>query len=148
MLEETAVVVRVDDGQTWIQSLQSDACGGCAQKMSCGTATMAKALPKREFAIACDVALQAGDQVVVAIDDGHLLRTALLLYLLPLLIMLAAVALAALCWPVADNWLPEIALVSLLASFWLLHRCQNRLLLHLSCQPQIVRKLANAEPGH
>ncbi|WKJ91243.1 SoxR reducing system RseC family protein [Methylomonas montana] len=147
MIEEAAVVTRVGDGQTWIKSLQSSACGGCMQQQSCGTATLAKILPKREFAVDSELALQPGDRVMVAIEDAHLLLTSVLLYLLPLLIMLAGVGLAESYLPadIAADWLPEIALLFLLVSFWLIHRFQNLLLLQLCFKPQIVRKLADGE---
>jgi len=79
----------------------------------------------------------------VAIDDGQLLLTSLLLYLLPLIFMIAGVGLAEAWLPVPFNtdYLPEVALVSLLTGFWLINRCQNLLLLHLCFKPQIVKKL-------
>lgn len=146
MIEEAAVVTRVGDGQTWIKSLQSSACGGCMQQQSCGTATLAKILPKREFAVDSELVVRAGDRVMVAIDDAHLLLTSVLLYLLPLLVMLAGVGLAeSYLPPIAADWLPEIALLVLLGSFWLIHRFQNLLLLQLCFKPQIVRKLTDSE---
>ena len=145
MIEEAAVVTRVGDGQTWIKSLQSSACGGCMQQQSCGTATLAKILPKREFAVDSEMALRVGDQVMVAIDDAHLLLTSLLLYLLPLLLMFAGLGLAEYFLPAAADWLPEIALLTLLLSFWLIHSSQHVLLLQLCFKPQIVRKLGDGE---
>lgn len=143
MIEEAAIVTRVAKGQVWIRSLQSGACGGCMQKATCGTATLAKWLPKREFAIDCDRDLLVGDQVRVAIDDSHLLLSSLVLYLLPLLTMLAGVGMANVFLPVAvsNSWLPEIALSVLLLAFWVIHRFQNFLLLCFCFNPQIVGKL-------
>lgn len=142
MIEEAAIVTRIADGQVWIKSLQSNACGGCMQQASCGTATLAKWLPKREFAIDCDRMLRIGDQVQVAIDDTHVLLSSLVLYLLPLLTMLAGVGLASAFLPatVTASWLPEIALSILLSAFWLIHRLQNPLLMHFCFKPQIVAK--------
>lgn len=140
MIEETAIVTRIDAGHAWIQSLQGGGCCGCAQQTSCGTATLAKLLPKREFAVDCDLGLQAGDRVRVAIDDAHLLLSSLLLYLLPLLPMMIGVGLANAFMPaaIADAWLPEIGLALLLSAFWLIHHFQVFLLLHLCLKPKIV----------
>ncbi|MDX8128268.1 SoxR reducing system RseC family protein [Methylomonas sp. BW4-1] len=145
MIEEAAIVTRVSDGRTWIKSLQSNACSGCLQQQSCGTATLAKVLPKREFPVDCDINLQAGDHVMVAIDDGQLLLTSLLLYLVPLIFMLIGVGLAEAWLPAPYNtdYLPEVALSTLLTGFWLINRCQNLLLLHLCFKPQIVKKLGS-----
>lgn len=143
MIEEIAIVSRIVAGQIWIKSQLSGACGGCRQQTSCGTATLAKLLPKREFAIDCDMTLQVGDKVRVAIDDGHLLLSSLLLYLLPLLILLFGVVLASAFLPttLVDDWLPEFALMLLLSVFWLIHHFQGLLLIHLCLKPQIVGKL-------
>ncbi|OAI16943.1 sigma E positive regulator RseC/MucC [Methylomonas lenta] len=143
MIEETAIVTRVMDGQVWIKSLQSGACGGCSQQSSCGTATLSKWLPKREFSVECDRSLKVGDQVKVAIDDSQLLLSSLLLYLLPLLITLTGVGLANTFLPVTltDAWLPEMALSLLLLTFWLINRLQSLLLLYFCFRPQILGKL-------
>lgn len=143
MIEEAAIVTRVADGQVWIKSLQSGACGGCKQQSSCGTATLSKGLPKREFSVECDRALKVGDQVKVAIDDSQLLLSSLLLYLVPLLVMLTCVGVANAFLPVTftDAWLPEMALSSLLLTFWLIHRLQSLILLYFCFRPQIIGKL-------
>lgn len=138
MIEEAAVVTRVECGQVWIKALQSSACGGCMQQSTCGSATLAKWLPKREFAVDCDRQLKVGDQVTVAIDDSHLLLGSLLMYVAPLLTTLIGLGLVATLLPAADEWLPEIALLILLSTFWLIHRFQNILLLHFCFRPQIV----------
>ncbi len=142
MIEEAALVTRVSDGRIWVKRLESGACGGCAQQNSCGTAALGKWLPIREFAIESDQPLQTGDHVKVGIDDSHLLLSSLILYLLPLLIVLTGVGLATtLLPPLAEAWMPEIALLLLLASFLVIHRFQNLLLLYFCFRPQIIDKL-------
>lgn len=128
MIEETAVVTRLEDSKVWIKSLQA-ACGGCAQQAACSTATLAKWLPAREFPVNADFELNVGDKVCVSIDASALLLASVLLYLSPLLLMLAGVGLAASLLPtaMADDWLPEIALSVLLFAFTLVHRLQTRL---------------------
>lgn len=142
MIEEKAIVTRIESGQAWIKGLQSGACGGCAQQAACGTATLTKILPKREFAVECDLKLNAGDQVVVAIDDAHLLLSSMLLYLLPLGLMFIGVGVANYLLPtaLAEIWLPEIAIVSLLLAFALIHKLQTPLLVHFCSQAQIISK--------
>ena len=142
MIEQQAIVTQISAGQVWIKSSHSGACGGCAQQTACGTATLAKMLPKREFAVDSDLQLQTGDEVVVAVDDAHLLSTSILMYLLPVLVMLTTTGFASLWLPaaIADDWLPLIALISLMLSFWLIHRLQHIVLLHFCFKPQILRK--------
>lgn len=124
MIEETATVVRIGNGQVWIKSQKGGACAGCMQQSSCGTATLSKLLPQREFALACVLSLQPGDQVRVAIDDSCLVWGSLLLYLLPILAMLLMVALVGQFLPALTDWLPELALSTLLLVFWCIHRLQ------------------------
>lgn len=149
MIEEQAIVSKIVDGQIWIKSLQTGGCGGCAQQASCTTATFAKLLPKHEFAVESEFALQTGDQVVVAIDDAHLLSTSMLLYVLPIITMLMAVCLADFALPatIAEPGLPVIALVTLLVTFWLIHRFQAVFLLHFCFKPQVVRKSRPVHPA-
>ncbi|MEI6747118.1 MAG: SoxR reducing system RseC family protein [Methylococcaceae bacterium] len=139
MIEEQAIVTRVEPNQIWIKSLQSSACGGCVQQTSCGTATLAKLLPKREFALDCDLNLQVGDCVRVQIDDSHLILSSLLLYLLPLIVTLTMVGFAN-TLPMLETWLPEISLATLLLTFWLIHRFHAPLLVRFSLKPLIVGK--------
>lgn len=147
MIEEQAVVTRIVQDQVWIKRLQNGACGACAQQASCGSATLGKLLPQREFVVECPLEVRAGDRVVVAIDDAHLLSTSLLLYGLPLLFMLLVVGLSSLVLAASlvDRWLPEIALSSLLLAFWLIHRFQAVFLLHYCFKPQIVGKMVSSE---
>lgn len=140
MIEETAIVTRVGHGRVWIKSQPGSACAGCMQQSSCGTATLAKLLPKRQFAVNCELPLQTGDQVRVAIDDSGLLMASLLLYLLPLLVMLLWVVVINQLLPAIADWLPEIALAALLAAFCYLHHLQASLLLNGRFRPSIVGK--------
>lgn len=135
MIEELAVVTRTAPGQVWIKSLQSSGCGGCMQQAGCATATLAKLLPTREFAVACELSLQPGDKVRVAIDDSFLLVGSLLMYLLPLVVMLVLVVSVNLLLPGIADWLPELAMSSLLLAFWCLHRLQGLLLFKAGFRP-------------
>ena len=139
MIEEQAIVTRIEPNQVWIKSLQSSACGGCVQQTSCGTATLAKLLPKREFALDCELNLKVGDCVRVQIDDSHLSLSSLLLYLLPLIVTLTMVGFAN-PLPILETWLPEISLATLLLTFWLIHRFHAPLLVRFSLKPLIVCK--------
>jgi sigma-E factor negative regulatory protein RseC len=142
MIEQQAIVTQIAPGQVWIKSQQSG-CGQCVQLASCSTASLAKLLPKREFSVECELKLQVGDTVLVAVDDTHLLSTTLLLYMVPILVMLLVVGIANAFLPIAlaDAWLPVIALCSLLAVFFLLHRFQALLLLFFCFKPQIIKQL-------
>ncbi len=125
LIEQRARVTRVQASQVWLQSAQSGACGVCPQRPACGTAVLADWLPRREFALDSDLALQAGDEVMVAVEERYLLLVSLLMYLAPLLLMLAGVGAAAAWLP--PDWqegLPLLALTVLLGYFFVAHRVQ------------------------
>ncbi|MDD2864425.1 MAG: SoxR reducing system RseC family protein [Methylococcales bacterium] len=141
MIEEQAIVTHVEQGQVWIKSLQTSACGGCSQQAGCSTATLAKILPKREFALESDLTLKVGDSVRVQIDDSHLILSSMLLYLLPLIVTLTIVCLANAFLPILENWLPEISMATLLLTFWLIHHFHAPLLVKFSLKPLITGKI-------
>ncbi len=140
MIEEIALVTRIESSQVFIKSLQSSACGGCTQSAGCTSAAVATILPKREFALECDLDLNVGDCVRVQIDDSHLILSSLLLYLLPLIVMLSVVGFASTI-PLFETWLPAISLATLLFTFWLIHHFHAPLLVKVSLKPQIVGKI-------
>ncbi|MGR8980080.1 MAG: SoxR reducing system RseC family protein [Gammaproteobacteria bacterium] len=150
MIEETAIVSRIDNGRIWIKTRHSGACCGCLQQDSCGTKAMAGMLPNREFAVDCATDIKVGDEVRIAIDDSELLLGSLLLYLLPLLVLLTGVgaADALLPLPMTDTWLPEIALAILLLTFRLIHLFQKRLLLHFCLKPMVIADIRDKEGAH
>ena len=138
MIEEQAIVTHVEQGQVWIKSLRTSACSGCSQQAGCSTATLAKILPKREFAVVCDLDLHVGDSVRVQIDDTHLILSSMFLYLLPLIVTLTVVCLANSFLPILESWLPEISLATLLLTFGLIHLFHAPLLMKFSLKPLIV----------
>lgn len=144
MIEELAIVTSLEQsGQVWVKRLNASACGGCMQQSSCGSASIAQMLPKREFLIDSPFDLTVGDQVNIALDETHFLFSSVLLYLLPLLLMLAGVIVGDLLLdPSIKGLLPPLALVFLLLAFAIIHCVQSQLLLQFCFKPQIVDKLA------
>lgn len=91
MIEERAVVVAVGDGHAWLEIQRRSACGSCNASEGCGTAALAKVWDGRRsrVRVICRWPLRVGDEVLVGLADGALLRGALLAYLLPLALLLA-----------------------------------------------------------
>ena len=137
MLEDQAIVTRVEGRQVYIKSMQGSACGHCLERQSCGTALYAKGLPHRELALISELNLSAGDRVVVGIEERHLLLASLLMYLLPLLVMLLCTGL----FEGSDQTTALIALSSLGAGLFLINHHQKRITWHIMAPPRIIRKL-------
>ncbi|WP_333878325.1 SoxR reducing system RseC family protein [Methylobacter sp.] len=145
MIEELAVVVKIENHQVWVESGQNSACGGCLQKASCSTNAIGSVLKKKSVPVDCDIQLKTGDEVMVAIDENLLLRTSLLLYLVPLIALFTGAGMAD--WllmdnaPHADLWIAGSAILSFIASLWLINKAQSLLILNYYARPVVVRKI-------
>lgn len=91
MIEQQAVVKEVQGEQVRLISLKQSACSSCAIQATCGTQVYSHFLPNREVVIHSPIKVNAGDTVLVAIDEKHLAIASVVVYLLPLLLMLAIV---------------------------------------------------------
>lgn len=145
MIEELAVVVKIENHQVWVEAGPNSACGGCQQKASCTTNAIGSVLKKKSVPVDCDMQLKTGDQVMVAIDENLLLRASLLLYLLPLLALFTGAGIAD--WLLADNaqyadvWTACSGLLSFLLILWLINKAQNLLILNYYARPVVVKKV-------
>jgi sigma-E factor negative regulatory protein RseC len=90
MIENTAQVVRVEGDLAWVRADSPSSCGACGGK-GCGSSTFVRMLHPREpeYAVLNPISAEAGETVVVGIEEGALLRAAMSGYLVPLLLLLA-----------------------------------------------------------
>jgi sigma-E factor negative regulatory protein RseC len=90
MVEEPARVVAAADSFVLVETLHRSTCESCSAHKGCGTATLGKVLGRRRTSVRAlsDIDVRAGDQVVVAIAEGAMLRGSLATYLMPLLLMI------------------------------------------------------------
>ena len=145
MIEELAVVVKIENHQVWVEAGQNSACGGCLQKASCTTNALGSVLKKKSVPVDCNIQLKTGDEVMVAIDENLLLRASLLLYLVPLIALFAGAGIAD--WLLTDNtryaelWIAGSAVLSFLLSLWLINKAQSLLILSYYARPVVVRKV-------
>ena len=145
MIEELAVVVKIENYQVWVEGGQSSACGGCLQKASCTTNVLGSVLKKKAVRVDSDIELKTGDQVMVAIDEAVLLQASLLLYLLPLIALFTGAGVAD--WLLADNiryadlWIAASALSGFLLCLWLINKAQNLMILGYYARPIVVKKV-------
>jgi sigma-E factor negative regulatory protein RseC len=145
MIEELAVVVKIENYQVWVEGGQNSACGGCLQKATCTTNALGSVLKKKSVRVDSDIELKTGDQVMVAIDEAVLLQASLLLYLLPLIALFSCAGVAD--WLLADNiqyadlWIAASALSGFLLCLWLINKAQNLMILGYYARPIVVKKI-------
>lgn len=94
MLEERAVILAVEqdsDGQSVarLEITRKSACGLCGQTRGCGNSLWGKVFAHKSgnFIAQNPIQAQVGDGVIVGINESAVMKSALLLYMLPLATM-------------------------------------------------------------
>ena len=107
MIEERAIIVSLESETSAAESTATDstatleierkvACGLCGQTRGCGNSIWGKLFAHQSTAFKAQNRINAkvGDSVIVGINEKALLKSALLLYILPLATMLVGAILA------------------------------------------------------
>ncbi|MCQ4345887.1 SoxR reducing system RseC family protein [Pseudomonas stutzeri] len=141
MIEESGRVVAVEDGAVWVQTLRRSTCSACSASAGCGQGLMEKlgVGQRRGYVRALsDLQLAVGDGVVIGIREDLLVRSSLLVYLLPLLGLFAGAMLAE--WlALAESFVILAALGGFLAPWWLVRRHSRRSTDDPALQPVVLR---------
>lgn len=99
MIEESGRVVATESGSVWVETIRQSACDSCNAKAGCGHSTLAKlGRDSVHMHARCDIDVAIGDQVVVGVPEAIMVKSSLLAYLMPLLLMLVAVLAADSVW--------------------------------------------------
>ncbi len=87
MIEEFAIVRKLEDQQAIIEVVRQNTCQGCELNGSCGTGSLGKLLGYRKvsFTMPNEHGLNIGDRVVIGLPDRSYLTAGFVVYLLPLL---------------------------------------------------------------
>lgn len=95
MIEETATVVRLEQGAAWVSIKTRSACGHCGSSTDCGTAMVSQLFGEKENQLRIDNSLevQVGDRVVIGVPNTMLLKASILAYMLPLIALIVVVGL-------------------------------------------------------
>jgi sigma-E factor negative regulatory protein RseC len=100
MIEERAVILSLDnqsdDSTATLEIERKTACGLCGQTRGCGNSIWGKLFAHQSTAFKAQNRINAkvGDSVIVGINEKALLKSAMLLYILPLATMLIGAILA------------------------------------------------------
>ncbi|XBS68821.1 SoxR-reducing system protein RseC [Acerihabitans sp. KWT182] len=86
MIKEWATVISWQQGMAQLRCEQSSGCGGCHSRHSCGTSILNKmgADASHQLHVESRHPLVPGQRVEVGITESSLIRSALLVYMLPL----------------------------------------------------------------
>ncbi|PIE83022.1 MAG: Fis family transcriptional regulator [Candidatus Contendobacter odensis] len=142
MIEESAVVVAVDGNFAWVDTRRQTICGHCKARAGCGTSVLAEFWNDTQTRVraVATIPVKPGDSVIVGLEDGALLRGALLVYLLPLVLLLAGGLLGK--WVFAgagDEPLILTGILGLVLGLWVVRILSRRIQSHARFQPVILR---------
>lgn len=150
MLEETALVIRVEGDEVWVETQRRSTCSGCAAEKGCGTATLSKVLGNRRnvVRVLADIPLGVGDRVVIGIREQALVRGSLAVYAVPILLLLAGALLGELgvqayLWESAEIASLVLGISGLIAGIYWLKRFSRRIQDDRNYQPVVLRRHAN-----
>lgn len=90
MIEERAQVTAVDPPYALVVTQRTSSCGSCSAK-GCGTGALSQLFAARsqELRVLNPIGARAGEQVLLGLEEGALLRGSLAVYIVPLLAMIA-----------------------------------------------------------
>lgn len=117
MIEEKAQVVALEGEYALVQTLRRSTCAGCAANQGCGTSVLSKVIGQRFARIRVLNTRQArvGDTVMIALGENGLLKSALVVYCLPLIAIVFFVVLGQLM--LGSNFTEGLAILFGFAGF-------------------------------
>lgn len=96
VIETRAVVISLDGNEALVESRQGGGCGRCDSENGCGSGKLSQlfSTQPRRFRVRNEANAQVGSEVLVTLTAGVLLRSAMLMYILPLVLLFAGAAMA------------------------------------------------------
>lgn len=93
MLTESAVVIEYESGKAKVKCQSQSACGSCAAKSACGNSALSEltgsgARGEYIFTIETITPLKVGQRVEISLSEHSLIKSALLMYCVPLFTLL------------------------------------------------------------
>ncbi len=89
MNTEEGVVIRTDSKNAWIKTVKTNACKSCSARGACHTMGGGKEMEVEALNTA---GARIGDRVVIGFETAPLLKVSFLLYVLPILALMAGAA--------------------------------------------------------
>ena len=91
MLETRAIIIKIQGNEAMVEAIGEGGCGHCSSENGCGSGTLGKLFCShpRQFKVLNEAQAVVGEEVQITLQDGVLLRSSMLLYVLPLVLLLA-----------------------------------------------------------
>lgn len=145
MIEEQGRVVAVEAGAVWVQTIRQSTCQSCSAKAGCGQGIMQRlGVGQQHGYVRCLVenqTVRVGDAVLIGVPEDAVVKSSLMVYLLPLLALLAGAVGAA---PWGEGLSVLAAVLAFAASLLLVRWYDRRHASDPALQPVIMRQLVAA----
>lgn len=143
MIQTRAVVIRLEGQDALVEATQGGGCGSCSGEKGCGTGKLSQLFSGEapRFRVRNAGNAQVGSLVQVSMPDGVLLNSAILMYILPLLLLFLCALLTSHVAPAAssvDAYSAAGGLAGLILGFVLVKLISVRRKLFSVAQPVIL----------
>ena len=151
MIEERAVILSLQSEPSQTQTTatleieRKTACGLCGQTRGCGNSIWGRLFGHQITAFKAQNRINAkvGDSVIVGINEKALLKSALLLYILPLVTLFFGAILASQLWQTDGSTMLGAAIGLVLGLLWVKgHTMSN---CYFSLQQPVILRLASSQ---
>ncbi len=142
MLKEQGLVVETKKDTAIIQTVSKASCSSCQVNSSCGTGIISKAFGERSFITPIPNLLNAqqGDLVEIGIPEDLVVKTSLLVYLLPLGLMLGLSLLVGYLFPtLSELWTIASAIAGLIVGFAVVSLLGKKISKNNQLEPVLLR---------
>ncbi len=151
MIEQRAVILSLQSESSQTQTTatleieRKTACGLCGQTRGCGNSIWGKLFGHQTSAFKAQNRINAkvGDSVIVGINEKALLKSALLLYILPLVTLFVGAILASQLWQTDASTMLGAVVGLVLGLLWVKgHTMSNS---YFSLQQPVILRLASSQ---
>jgi sigma-E factor negative regulatory protein RseC len=140
MATEKGIVFKVGEGLAWVRTSRTSACEGCADRKSCHISADGKEM---EVEAINAIGARVDDKVVLHMKSSALLKASFLLYVFPILVMLAAALIGqhmAPAWDLNPSGFSAVCGIGgFVLAFQYIRRKSNRLGRDHEFRPKIIR---------
>ncbi len=149
MIEEAGVVVTVEHDAVWVATQRKTTCGSCSARITCGQGLMTSLASDKKphlIKISTDLLLREGDQVTLGMPEELLVRSAFLVYMLPLLAMFIS-ALGVNALNASEPWIIFAAVLGFLAGALWVRYYSDRYIDAAAIQPVVLCRQIAVSPA-
>lgn len=146
MMEETAMVLEVREGQAYVSAHRQSSCGHCSARSGCGTSVLSRYIGRRSMQMWVDdpIGVNINEEVVIHLPEAGLFNASFLFYLLPLIVFIGFAILGEHMTQTIglDSELLVIgfAISGLAISFAWLHRAEKKIIHDNQLRPVIIKR--------